>query len=325
MLFLGVDGGSTKTDFCLAEESGRQVCRSVSAGCNILQLGSGAFAAVMKEGLTALLRKADISLGSITAAHFGLTAFGEAEGSAEAIHTGLACLLGALPFTTGSDGEIALAASLGLAPGINVVAGTGSVAFGKDPAGRIARAGGWGCSFCDEGSAHWAARRAMGLFTKQADGRLPKTALYKLVRDRYALREDLHFAHAINVDFMNSAAEAARLQLVLAEALAAGDETAETVYRDGACELAALVQAVRGRLAFPEGSPVALSCSGGMFKNAAYLGWFRQALPGGAWRFCTPMAPPVAGALLLAAQNRAQSLVPESFLACFNNGEEQAS
>ena len=62
-------------------------------------------------------------------------------------------------------------------PGVLLVSGTGSVAFGRGPSGQIARCGGWGPVCGDEGSGQWVGRRALSVVTAAADGREPETAL----------------------------------------------------------------------------------------------------------------------------------------------------
>ena len=56
--------------------------------------------------------------------------------------------------------EIALDAAFGSGPGVIVIAGTGSIAYGRNAQGASARAGGWGSAISDEGSAHWIGRSA---------------------------------------------------------------------------------------------------------------------------------------------------------------------
>jgi len=67
------------------------------------------------------------------------------------------------------DMEIALQAALGAGPGVIVIAGTGSIAYGRDAQGRTARAGGWGFAISDEGSAHWIGRAAVATLLRSAD------------------------------------------------------------------------------------------------------------------------------------------------------------
>ena len=76
-----------------------------------------------------------------------------------------------------SDYSIALDDAFGDGPGVLLISGTGSVAFGRGPAGATARCGGWGPVAGDEGSGAWIGRRALSVVTAAADGREPETAL----------------------------------------------------------------------------------------------------------------------------------------------------
>ncbi len=59
------------------------------------------------------------------------------------------------------DNVIALEAAFGSGPGVIVIAGTGSIAYGRNRDGQTARAGGWGFAISDEGSGHWIGRAAV--------------------------------------------------------------------------------------------------------------------------------------------------------------------
>src|SRR6185295_15088736 len=76
-----------------------------------------------------------------------------------------------------SDFSVALDDAFGDGPGVLLISGTGSVAFGRGPTGATARCGGWGPVFGDEGSGAWIGRRALGIVTAASDGREPETAL----------------------------------------------------------------------------------------------------------------------------------------------------
>jgi glucosamine kinase len=76
-----------------------------------------------------------------------------------------------------ADATVALDDAFADGAGILLIAGTGSVAFGRGPTGSFARCGGWGPAFGDEGSGAWIGRRALSIVTAAADGREPETAL----------------------------------------------------------------------------------------------------------------------------------------------------
>ena len=65
--------------------------------------------------------------------------------------------------------QIALEAAFGAGPGVLVIAGTGSIAYGRDLKGNTARAGGWGFAISDEGSAHWIGRAAAAALVRDMD------------------------------------------------------------------------------------------------------------------------------------------------------------
>src|SRR5437868_11134986 len=76
-----------------------------------------------------------------------------------------------------SDFSIALDDAFGDGPGVLLISGTGSIAFGRGPTGGTARCGGWGPTFGDEGSGAWIGRKALSVVAAASDGREPETAL----------------------------------------------------------------------------------------------------------------------------------------------------
>ncbi|HET8578027.1 MAG TPA: BadF/BadG/BcrA/BcrD ATPase family protein [Methylomirabilota bacterium] len=71
-----------------------------------------------------------------------------------------------------SDVEAAYHGALGARPGVLLLAGTGSIALGRDARGRWARAGGLGPLLGDEGSAFWIGREWLRAAARQR-GRRP--------------------------------------------------------------------------------------------------------------------------------------------------------
>src|SRR5208283_3215279 len=75
-------------------------------------------------------------------------------------------------------------------PGVVVIAGTGSIAFGENALGETARAGGWGYIFGDEGGGFDIVRQALRAVLSEHEGWGPRTALTP------ALLEATDTAHA---------------------------------------------------------------------------------------------------------------------------------
>jgi glucosamine kinase len=130
-----------------------------------------------------------------------------------------------------TDIEIALAAVFDAGPGIVVSAGTGSVAVGRDRAGKQHRIGGYGWQMGDEGSGYAIGRAALGAVSRAADGRSPRTALSERVLS--ASRSE-SFDDLIRWAAGASPAEVASLAPHVLDVAAHGDPLAQ-----GICDYAA--------------------------------------------------------------------------------------
>jgi N-acetylglucosamine kinase-like BadF-type ATPase len=157
---LGFDGGGTKTDCVLKDESGAVLARSQAGPSNPLRVGFGAAIASIREAARQALAQAALPEGATAAALCaGLAGAGPPE-SAEKIRALLAAEFPESKVQVCTDLDLALAAT-GDGPVIVLLAGTGSFAVGRNTAGETARAGGYGSQIGDEGSAYDIGRRAV--------------------------------------------------------------------------------------------------------------------------------------------------------------------
>ncbi|MGB2644709.1 MAG: BadF/BadG/BcrA/BcrD ATPase family protein [Candidatus Acidiferrum sp.] len=157
---LGFDGGGTKTDCVLMDESRKILARSQGGPSNPLRVGFGAAISSIREAarqaITQAVLPADAAASAICA---GLAGAGPAE-SAEKIRALFAGEFSQSKVLICTDLDLALAAA-GDGPAIVLLAGTGSFAVGRNAAGETARAGGYGSQIGDEGSAYDIGRRAV--------------------------------------------------------------------------------------------------------------------------------------------------------------------
>jgi N-acetylglucosamine kinase-like BadF-type ATPase len=307
-LFLGVDGGGTKTHFVLVDGDGKLAAAHEGPTSYYLEIGMDGARRVLAEGLAALFGQAGVDGGAITHAFFGLPAYGE-DSAAQALLDALPePMLGHRRYRCGNDMVCAWAGSLAGADGINIVAGTGSIGYGERQA-QSARAGGWGEVFGDEGSAYWIAVQGLNVFTRMSDGRLPKGPLHAVFTASLGLSTDLDIcAKVLNArDRSNIAA----LSQLVARAADEGDGAAIRIFDDAARELATVVAALRNALAFEPDEPVAVSYSGGVFNaGALILGPLKHHLeqqPGN-YRLAAPIVAPSIGAAIYAAKLAGQPL-----------------
>ena len=302
MIFLGCDGGSTKTEFLIADENGRVLAHRVFSGCNYSYLGRDSFAALMEHAISTVLFDAGLLPTDLTGCLFGLPSYGEIPETETEIPAVLTAILGPVPFRIVNDAVVGWGGALGGLPGINVVSGTGSIVYGIDPAGNECRVGGWSLLFCDEGSCSWVGREVLRAFTMQADGRLPRTPLYDVIREVFHLEKDQYFSEFMQVTCRNDSASLAKLQPLALRALERGDENMRAIYERAAEELCRAALAAKSKLSFPADAPVRISYSGGLFRaGEVVLTPFQRCLEAENCIFCTPRYSPIVGAVAVAA------------------------
>lgn len=303
-VFLGVDGGGTKTEFVLVDDSGRILARHQEGSAYYLEIGLDSLGAMLARGIDLTLRQAALTASQLTFAFLGLPAYGEDSELLGRLDTVASPMLAAQRYRCGNDMVCAWAGALACRDGINMVAGTGSIAYGEY-LGRKARAGGWGELFSDEGSAYWIAREGLTLFSRMSDGRSVRGPLYELLRAHFQLTADLDLCAAIYGRDASTRSQIAQLAPLVSEAAHQGDMQARNLFVSGAQELAAMVEAARARLRCPPDVLLPVSYTGGMFKlTDLVLEPFVAALRASGYSYeCVPPAlPPAAGAALYAAK-----------------------
>jgi N-acetylglucosamine kinase-like BadF-type ATPase len=263
-MYLGVDGGGTKSAFVLVDETGEVRARHDAGGVYYPEIGLEALYARLDAGVRHVAADAGISLGGIRHAFFGLPAYGEDSALIGTLDALPAPLLPRGNYHCGNDMVCAWAGSLACQDGVNLIAGTGSIGYGRR-GDREARSGGWGEVFSDEGSAYWIACRGLGLFAKMSDGRAKAGPLLELVRQEFRLAQDLDLSSLVLGRWRGDRGRIAAFARVMTEAARAGDEQAAGVYVAAAGELAAMADAIRRQLQSPAGETVRVSWSGGVF------------------------------------------------------------
>jgi N-acetylglucosamine kinase-like BadF-type ATPase len=309
-MFLGVDGGGTKTAYALIDAEGHIRARHVGPSVSHLAEGFVRATELLISGIGATLTKATSAPSSVTFAFIGLSSYGEDSATTATMDEMPASLLDVAQYRCGNDTACSWAGSLGCKDGISVIAGTGSVAYGQY-AGREARAGGWGELVGDEGSAYWIAREGLNLFSRMSDGRASRGPLYELVRTRFGISIDLDLCARVYSDGGNVRSVFAQFAVLVHEAVHAGDAQAAVIFDRAAKELVDCVIAVRRSLSVPAGVVMPVSHTGGVFSGAALISSaFRSALAASnlGFEYRPPLYFPDVGAALYAAQMAKQPL-----------------
>lgn len=308
--FLGVDGGGTKTGFVLADETGRVVASHQLGTSYYIQIGFDGLHDLLAQGVGALLNGAGVTADDVTYAFFGLPAYGEDSQAQAFLDVIPEAVLGHHRYRCGNDMICGWAGSLGGEDGINIVAGTGSIGYGEHK-GKVARGGGWGEIFSDEGSAHWIAVQGLNAFSRMGDGRLPKGPLYDVFMSAMDLKVDLDICGAVFGREPPSRDKIAAMSQLVAQAVGAGDAVARRIFDDAGSELAAIVDAIRRQLDYAPDDHVRVSYSGGVFKcGEMILEPFRRQLHAlsRTYDVVAPLSSPSLGAILYAARLAGQPI-----------------
>jgi len=303
--FLGCDGGGTKTDLVVVTGAGRLAAFLRAPSTYYLSSdprGTDLVGEVLDEAVPAVCSQAGIGPGDIRFAFFGLPGYGEVRADVPRLDAAAARALRHDRFRCDNDMLCGWAGSLAGADGINVIAGTGSMTYGRR-AGAGVRAGGWGELFGDEGSGYWIGIRALRAFSKMSDGRAERGPLHAVLRRHLALDEDIDLVGLVLHQWQGARQHIAALAPAVREAAVAGDRCAQAILTAAAAELTGLVDATRRRLGFSRGEIVPVSYSGGIFAMPEVLDGFLtsiEALSAG-YRVSKPRYAPAIGAALYAA------------------------
>lgn len=302
-LILGVDGGGSKTMMCLAARDGTIVRQRRVGGTNPLDNRR------WREELTEVFAGSDAWRADLVAAHVAIGGYTENPAADRQVDAALNELLGALPLQVVNDVFLAHDAAFLGAPGVLLIAGTGSMAVMRAADGTLRRNGGWGHVWGDEGSGHWIGREALSLATKSLDGRAPAPALAAAVVAELGITDPNPTVGLLTwmSELRHPRSQVAALCRVVVGLAEAGDAPARAIVEAAVAELALHVAAGRVSAGLGEQGPWALL--GGLSNSPLVLGGLERRL-GPATR---PALPPCGGALWNAAR-RAGWTVDEAWL-----------
>src|ERR1700733_6565624 len=243
--FLGVDGGQSSTTAMIGDETGRIAGVGRGGPCN--HAGASEGRAKFVGAIQASLREACAQAGlNPERVRFTSACLGFSGGPADK-ESILGEILKSDQTLVTDDAFNALSGATAGEPGLVVIAGTGSIAFGRNRAGRTARAGGWGYLFGDEGGGFWIARQALRAALRLEEGWGVPTSLRARLPDYTGSRNMNALLHrCYTPEFPRP--RVANLSILVNHAAEAGDPVALEILDSGARELALLAVAVRAPL-----------------------------------------------------------------------------
>lgn len=291
VVVVGVDGGGSSTRAVVTDERGEELGGATGPGCAVrpgeAAASAGVIAAVVRDALAAAALD-DVMPRALCAGVAGTGREAEREGLREA----LSGLQVADEVLVQPDAVVALDDAFGDGSGVLLVAGTGSVAFARGPAGTVARCGGWGPVIGDEGSGAWIGRRALSIVAAASDGREPATALVGAIltaAEVASVEELIPWAAAA------TPASLASLAPVVVGVAEAGDLRANALLGIAVEELMLHVRTLGRQLFVDERAHIPVALAGGLLTRGSPLRRrlehrIRTAIPGAQLR-AEPVVP----------------------------------
>ena len=267
-ILIGVDGGGSKTRVLIGDEAGNELARVEGARSGVRPGRADESAKIIADVVRDALSQAVLT-GAVEpkVLYCGVAGVGR-EVENRSLRTALEAEELAETVVVDSDGMIAMFDAFADGPGILLVAGTGSTAYGRGPNGEMLRCGGWGPDIGDEGSGAWIGRRALGIVAAATDGREGDTALVGaiLTATQAADAVDL-IPWAASAD-VRAISQLAPVVLVTA---AAGDGRANSLVTLAAEELVTHVRSLATQLFGDERASISVALSGGLMRKGSLL------------------------------------------------------
>ena len=304
---IGMDGGGTKTAAMIADGKGNVLAQHFSGPSNFQIIGVDAAAKTIFSLIRECCDSVKISPSEVDGMTIGLTGAGrpnDQKRMAEGLRKFAASKKVKLRnVNIESDARIALEGAFKGGRGIILIAGTGSIAFGKDAKGEVHRVGGWGRILGDEGSGYYIGKHALTAVCRHLDGRSVPTLLTKMISKKFALRTPTDIIAAV---YKNNFDIAAVAPLVF-DAAKKGDAASLSIVQMASEELTehvrSLLMKIEPRKTRSVREKIPLSFIGGLIANDTLLSYaLKRKISTSVSQITVirPMAPPVYGAVILA-------------------------
>ena len=262
---LGIDAGGTKTVCFLADEQGTIVSEGRGSGANLQSSGELAVEKVLHEVMETAIGDRAITPSAICLGIAGV----DRENDERIVRAIMRRIGYKARILVVNDALIALVAGAQDSPGIVVIAGTGSIVYGRNANFDAARAGGWGHIIGDEGSGYWIGREALAAIMRAADGRGPATQLAEDMLAHFGIA-DTSGLPPIVYDRELPRVSVAALGPIVQRASQRGDAVASRILERAADELVLAAGSVAAKLEM-RGDVFPFILAGGVFRVVPWL------------------------------------------------------
>jgi N-acetylglucosamine kinase len=245
---IGMDGGGTKTKCILTDINLNPIFETVGGASNFLVIGTEKVSETILNLVNDCISSQKISIEDIDAIVLGTTGGGR-RNDAEHLENQISSdskqkSLTINKFRIESDARIALEGAFSGKAGSILIAGTGSIMFGKDEAGEIHRVGGFGRFIGDEGSGYRIGRIGLNAVARYYDGRAKSTKIADLLEQEFSIGS----AETLITEVYRNNFNIASVAPLVFDAAECGDKIAQRILEDEADELLLHILAMKIKL-----------------------------------------------------------------------------
>ena len=298
--FLAVDGGGSKTEFCLYQCADGEKKHFLAGSSNYKIAEADMERQVFLEGVENVIRSTGISIDQIQGLVMGMSGVDSEADYAHYMEIALSTGIAKERIYLCNDSELAFYAK-GTPPGLCMIAGTGSIATGIAADRRKVRSGGWSNIISDEGSGTWIAIQVLRALLRYCDGYGAYQPIFETLRLHFQADSFETLPHILTRSGVQEVASGAK---PITEAADAGDAYCADVVRQAAQLVAEIAWSVYVKLEFEKEQAVDIVAAGSLFKCECFYRWFTEALSEKAavknLRFRGEVVSPVLGGIALA-------------------------
>lgn len=262
MLYLGIDGGGTKTLFRLCDEKLNLIKEIKLSTCHFGQVGFDGLERILLEGITTVLA----GLEEDVIISYGLAGYGQVLDIRTKIEQVVKRVSAHHKYYLHNDSQIAALGALNGQKGIVMIAGTGSIAIAYDKVNWYRR-GGWGYLIDDAGSGYDIGKKGLRLFARMSENLIPRDAFYNLMMDHFKLDNDTDLIKVMFDSNSEIRTKTASIASIVAQGAYANSKGCLKIYEEIAFEHAILINSLKELF----NEDIIISYIGGVFNAGAIL------------------------------------------------------
>ncbi|EGG18164.1 hypothetical protein DFA_06831 [Cavenderia fasciculata] len=263
-LFIGVDGGGTKTLTVVIDEQGNELGRHHSGGSNHHSVGEELAREAIFEGIKETVKKAGGSLSDVARVCLGISGIDRPEDQV-LVGTWMNDILPSVTYDVSNDAVIALASgTMGKLYGCVIISGTGCIAYGFNRQGKSTRSAGWGPLLGDEGAGYQVGFDMLKAIVSAKDETRPKTLMTDKVLTQLCMKSEDELITWAYDPKNQGWQKFAQLAPIATECALAGDVAAQQVLDKNVQAMVEYIQSVFVKLGLDkESESVPLVLAGG--------------------------------------------------------------